>query len=1368
MPPLYLYDDYDRCLEEFPVRAIYCLVDSWIVPNETNAIWPVIRHFSADGKRSFRHDRLQRGLCMNRCRQLIGKFDGRTKMKYFLSRFEPSDAQEITFDPNTFRGALDWRNRYRRLANQCVNYELKRQYSLMAYSTVEYCTTNEPHGEEPNPAATAASPAALDAPEVVFLVVLGMLLVLTLASTLYDWIRYRKANTPSSAHNAYAANINRMRDYYRAGLGRPGSSRLTCLLMAFSLPRNWHSLTTARKRITPGAKDLRFIHSVRFLIMYLVIAGHSMLFNCIFPLLNPQYVELNYRRMVTMLIFNGVTVVQTYFTISGFLLAVHFVEFTERQRTFGWRDFFQSITYRFLRLTPVYAFMLLLDASWLIRLQDGPIWKRVAETERTFCRTHWWANVLYLNNYITVSEPCLQQTWYLATDFQLFIFGLALLGLTWRFPRLRKPLFALAITAAILVPAIVTYVNRFEGVVMLRPEALKYVLWYDPMYREMYIPMHTNIGSYLAGLIAGLVYHKLKRAEFVAARHKGFHILWYASLPVAIGLLVSAYIFYAYDFEKPAIWIALYAALSKNLWGALFGVLFVGLAFGVGGFIRGVLNNPIFRPLGKTTYCVFLCHLFVIRVTLGNIRQPIYVSDMRILVSTSSTLVLAYIMGSLMCLLIEIPFSNIQKILFSHKHASEYWQLPPLHAYDSFENCLHNRPHGVFCMTKVVIKPDIRSETWRLIEKYSRYTFQYNHDVLTRGVCVEKCSSLVKRLEDSGVSAERYYVPKFNVSKRYAIADWMLPNATQHRQRYDRLINACQNYALRSDYNLSGFTWIEECKTNDTLTRPYDALDVCFIVLLVTLFVLTVCSQCYDSWLARRSNDEDHFRKPPEGGGVSTLATAFSIRRNWAKLTLKSMRRGSQQDLDLLDTVRVITMSLILLTHVLIGMFMFTAQNQLAMEEFSAHPATQMLFAIVPFQVDQFFCVSGLLMAVQFLQYAEKRVFHVGILWKGILNRYLRSLPVYAVLMLFTVSHYDTFQTTPSAYKILPTVRLICRRKWWINFLFINNYYQPEEQCLIHTWYLAADFQLYVVGLLIMTLLWRYPKATLGTAVSLGVLGFVLPMLNTYFQAVDAMMPLTAKGNEYQLWYDEYFVRAYQATETHCTSYFAGMITGMLYHKIVRSELTPPSSTLRRVYTLTSILSVGFILQAPLYNMINFSKPSAWMAILSGVHKVSSASLLASGLLLLTFRDRKSALRRWFAGNGLSRAMAQLGFAFYLVQMTVLKVVFGNYPEDTRINLQLIVSTFCSTFVLSYAIALFAFLTVEKPFDVIFKLLLGAGGNKDRPLPKTAAKQANTKPDMLSMVMGPSGFKARESAAGNGVPAGVMCHQEGRVTGCSA
>lgn len=105
-----------------------------------------------------------------------------------------------------------------------------------------------------------------------------------------------------------------------------------------------------------------------------------------------------------------------------------------------------------------------------------------------------------------------------------------------------------------------------------------------------------------------------------------------------------------------------------------------------------------------------------------------------------------------------------------------------------------------------------------------------------------------------------------------------------------------------------------------------------------------------------------------------------------------------------------------------------------------------MFFTLVPFQVDIFFAISGLLLSLQFIKYTQTRRFSWTPFWMGLANRYLRSLPVYSVLMLFTVSVYDRIPVSPSAYRVIPTVRRICRDKWWTNLLFINNYYQPEEQ----------------------------------------------------------------------------------------------------------------------------------------------------------------------------------------------------------------------------------------------------------------------------------------------------------------------------------
>jgi peptidoglycan/LPS O-acetylase OafA/YrhL len=56
------------------------------------------------------------------------------------------------------------------------------------------------------------------------------------------------------------------------------------------------------------------------------------------------------------------------------------------------------------RLTPVYAIMVALAASWFNHLGSGPMWNHIVSTETADCRQNWWYNLLYLNNYINADK----------------------------------------------------------------------------------------------------------------------------------------------------------------------------------------------------------------------------------------------------------------------------------------------------------------------------------------------------------------------------------------------------------------------------------------------------------------------------------------------------------------------------------------------------------------------------------------------------------------------------------------------------------------------------------------------------------------------------------------------------------------------------------------------------------------------------------------------------------------------------------------------------------------------------------------------------------------------------------------------------
>lgn len=93
--------------------------------------------YASDKKHFYRHDRINRGICMDRCIAQMKRFDYDTRMKYYLPKFD--NDSEIAYDPDVFTNALVDRAQFTKFAAMCVNYDLHKNYGLMAQSDIVYC-----------------------------------------------------------------------------------------------------------------------------------------------------------------------------------------------------------------------------------------------------------------------------------------------------------------------------------------------------------------------------------------------------------------------------------------------------------------------------------------------------------------------------------------------------------------------------------------------------------------------------------------------------------------------------------------------------------------------------------------------------------------------------------------------------------------------------------------------------------------------------------------------------------------------------------------------------------------------------------------------------------------------------------------------------------------------------------------------------------------------------------------------------------------------------------------------------------------------------------------------------------------------------
>lgn len=87
--------------------------------------------------------------------------------------------------------------------------------------------------------------------------------------------------------------------------------------------------------------------------------------------------------------------------------------------------------HRYLRYTPALAALILFTVSLMKFMGNGPLF--IFENIEPHCRTNWYWALLHVQNYVVPNKQCLDFSWYLSVDFQLFVLSPLLIYPLWKF-----------------------------------------------------------------------------------------------------------------------------------------------------------------------------------------------------------------------------------------------------------------------------------------------------------------------------------------------------------------------------------------------------------------------------------------------------------------------------------------------------------------------------------------------------------------------------------------------------------------------------------------------------------------------------------------------------------------------------------------------------------------------------------------------------------------------------------------------------------------------------------------------------------------------------------------------------------------------
>ncbi|KAH8411059.1 hypothetical protein KR222_011279 [Zaprionus bogoriensis] len=646
MPAMYQLEDYDLCLDRPPSRLLahstYCLVYAEIVPNTSSALWQQIDLLSQDDKHRFRHDHLFMGVCLERCKRELRQLSRFQLQQLYAGKV--TDVELSSYYARVHKRASDERMRYEHLINSCLNRDFERKFQLRLRSNIEYCEWADEQLEH-------------DTLDVFVYMLIALILLLTILSSYYDFQLKRKQGDPLLA----CGNL-----FYQQQL-RTRTQRLLC---AFSLCRNFYRLTLPSS--SEFSRDLRFFDAFRVIGVFFVILGHTLMVFMTIQIQNPEFYEQFLYRFETSIFQNGSAVIQIFFVMSAFLL---YINFTDRQ----WINkgtgpltcvgvYFRVFFSRYFRMLPSLVLLIMFNGTILTRLGDGPFWRHLTEAERVFCRENWWKNVFFVNNYL-MEDSCAQQTWYMAADMQLFELFLIIIIITKKHPATIRFIYVLLALATFLVPACLTYFLRLDAIYHIKPETYRYLYFrHSETFYQIYPPFYTNLGGYFMGFLCGHLYLKLRSTPTTGnlQGNRKFESGFWLLIPAALLTLFSGFIFIKHDFEKPSVWLAIYAGLIKNLWILICGGFVCCMCCKVGWIAYEFCSLSIFRPLARISFQAFLWHIFILRLVAGYFRDPIYINKFFLFGNVLLVFLLTQIVAFLMALLFEYPMAELIKLLTMH------------------------------------------------------------------------------------------------------------------------------------------------------------------------------------------------------------------------------------------------------------------------------------------------------------------------------------------------------------------------------------------------------------------------------------------------------------------------------------------------------------------------------------------------------------------------------------------------------------------------------------------------------------------------------------------------------------------------------
>ncbi|CAI2354036.1 unnamed protein product [Caenorhabditis sp. 36 PRJEB53466] len=426
------------------------------------------------------------------------------------------------------------------------------------------------------------------------------------------------------------------------------------LLLTFSFWTNAELILSVKEQ-KPGF--IKSLDCIRFFSMFWVVTGHSFIYLFLSDTLSPV---INFpKRFWNHLLLNAFVSVDTFFVLSGIVVAYLFFKMKPNTRTIvnpiTWILFY---VHRYLRLTPPIMIFIGFFTVYGAYVQGAFSASQMNQLvfEANSCKTSWWENLIYINNFGDNQNSCYAPTWYLAVDTQLYLLApVILIGLYFSFA-VGTGLIVAACIGSIITTYILFDIYDISVDMIGNGDTMN---WFSMIYSKPWI----RCPPYLVGMLTGYL--------LATYGNRKIRLNW--ALCVAgwiIAFVIAAFcLFSTYDYDKGSHWSTFTRGTFYNFHRLGWAVFIVWVVsanhMGWGGPINSFMSHPIWQPFGRLSYCAYIVHWLILFYYLNVGGHPLhYYSAWETFtyISVPATF-FSFIFAFFWSCLFEVPTLKLEKML---------------------------------------------------------------------------------------------------------------------------------------------------------------------------------------------------------------------------------------------------------------------------------------------------------------------------------------------------------------------------------------------------------------------------------------------------------------------------------------------------------------------------------------------------------------------------------------------------------------------------------------------------------------------------------------------------------------------------------